>query len=157
MSDSAPLPPWEDLMAGRNCPLCRPREDSNAFSVKVAKLSVSTLYLDRNQVYRGYAILVFGGRHVTGIEHLTAQEYQDYMNDLRRAAQAISKTVSPDLMNYASLGNVVPHLHFHLIPRYRTDPRWGAPVWPSKLADMPRREPPEEELKALAAAIAENL
>jgi diadenosine tetraphosphate (Ap4A) HIT family hydrolase len=32
-------------------------------------------------------------------------------------------------MNYECLGNSSPHLHWHLIPRYIDDPRWGQPVW----------------------------
>jgi diadenosine tetraphosphate (Ap4A) HIT family hydrolase len=45
--------------------------------------------------------------------------------------------VQPDHINVAALGNVIPHLHWHVIPRYRDDPRWGAPIWPTNLADMP--------------------
>jgi diadenosine tetraphosphate (Ap4A) HIT family hydrolase len=39
-------------------------------------------------------------------------------------------------MNVESLGNVMPHLHWHVIPRYKTDPRWGAPIWPSDLREQ---------------------
>jgi diadenosine tetraphosphate (Ap4A) HIT family hydrolase len=46
------------------------------------------------------------------------------------------RTVQPDHVNLESLGNVVPHLHWHIVPRYRSDPRWGAPIWLTSLADM---------------------
>jgi diadenosine tetraphosphate (Ap4A) HIT family hydrolase len=40
-------------------------------------------------------------------------------------------------MNVAALGNLMPHLHWHIVPRYELDPRWGAPIWSFDLADMP--------------------
>lgn len=115
---------WDDLLAGRNCPFCQPRGERNEFSVRVAQLKVSTLYLDRSQLFRGYCALIFSARHVTGLEQLSDAEYADYTHDLRRAMKAIAAAVKPDHMNYASLGNSIPHLHYHIIPRYKSDPRW---------------------------------
>ena len=40
-------------------------------------------------------------------------------------------------MNYELLGNSDPHLHWHIIPRYKTDPRWGAPIWESDPPAIP--------------------
>lgn len=127
---------WSALIRGDDCPFCIPRADSNEHHEKVADLGVSTLYLLRNQTYRGYCTLVFNSRHVTGLEHLTQNEFEAFGADLRSAAQSIQATVAPDLMNYATLGNVIPHLHYHLIPRYKNDPRWGAPIWESDLSTM---------------------
>ena len=81
-------------------------------------------------------ILVFDRRHVVGLEQLSAEEFGAYMEDFRRAAKATAGVCQPDLMNYASLGNVVPHLHWHLVPRYRSDPRWGGPSYTTTEAEM---------------------
>ena len=113
------------------CPFCLPRQDNSRYWVKVASLPVSTLYLDRNQTYRGHCLLVFDRYHVEGLELLAADDYTRVMSDLRKAARAISAAHNPDLMNYASMGNVVRHLHWHIVPRYRSDPRWGAPIYTS--------------------------
>lgn len=118
------------------CPLCQPRPDDSAQWIKVRKLSVSTLYLDRNQTYRGHCQLVYDTAHVAGIEKLPAAEFSLLMGDLHRAAAAICRAVRPDHMNYASLGNVVPHVHWHLVPRYQTDPRWGSPIYKTEASDM---------------------
>jgi len=114
---------WENLLAGKDCPFCAPREDRNEFSVLVKKLSVSALYLDREQTYLGRCALIYS-KHKTGLEHLTDAEYGAFMGDLRRSMKAIAAAVMPDQMNYASLGNAIPHLHYHIIPRFKTDPRW---------------------------------
>jgi diadenosine tetraphosphate (Ap4A) HIT family hydrolase len=46
------------------------------------------------------------------------------------AAQAIEQIFNPVKMNFQLLGNLVPHLHTHLIPRYYGDPAPGRPIDP---------------------------
>lgn len=53
---------------------------------------------------------------------------------------AIRRHVSPDKMNLASLGNQVPHLHWHLIGRWRDDPFFPDPVWAPARRDAAGRE-----------------
>jgi diadenosine tetraphosphate (Ap4A) HIT family hydrolase len=144
---------WQSLIAGVDCPLCAPRPADTGGWTRVARLGCSTLYLDRNQTYRGHCQLVFDPRHVVGLENLTAEEYGGFLADARRAALAIVEVCRPDLMNYACLGNVMPHVHMHLVPRYRTDPRWGAPIYTSNLADMPVTRLTEAEYRDLAGFI----
>ena len=139
------------------CPLCAPRPDDSPHWLKVASLEASTLYLDRNQTYRGHCQLVFDGRHVEGLEHLRAGEHEALMRDLRRGAQAIAAVIQPDRMNYCSLGNVVPHLHWHLVPRQRSDPRWGMPIYTTDLADMRVTRLEEPVLHELAATLRQAL
>jgi diadenosine tetraphosphate (Ap4A) HIT family hydrolase len=136
-------------MSLNSCPLCLPRPDDSEHWIKVRKLSVATLYLDRNQTYRGHCQLVYDTEHVVGLENLPAPEFDSLMTDLHRAAGAISRACHPDLMNYASLGNVVPHVHWHLVPRYKTDPRWGAPIYTSDLSDMRVTRVSEAEYRIL--------
>ena len=121
--------PWEDRMSGAVCPFCLPRETIHAFNIEIAKLTTSTLYLGRTQVFRGYCILIFDPRHVTGLQELTSAENRAFADDLRHAAEAIDAAVHPDLLNYEVIGMGIPHLHWHIIPRYKSDPRWGYPVW----------------------------
>ena len=118
------------------CPFCAPRDGIDAFSIEVAPLSISTLYLDRNQTYRGQCVLIFDARHVEGLEALSRAEFNAFTLDLHVAARALTEVCDPDLMNYASLGNIIPHLHWHLVPRYRSDPRWGGPIYTTTWAEM---------------------
>jgi diadenosine tetraphosphate (Ap4A) HIT family hydrolase len=66
--------------------------------------------------------------HVTELYHLKPEDRQQYFEEMIRVAQALDKSFQPDKMNYFIFGNVVAHLHWHLIPRYKTDPSWGGPV-----------------------------
>ena len=140
-----------------HCPLCTPRPDDSGHWIRIGTLSVATLYLDRNQTYRGHCQLVFDPRHVEGLEQLEPDEYSRLMADLSVAARAIRAACRPDLMNYASLGNVVPHVHWHIVPRYRNDPRWGAPIYTTELADMRQTRLAEAEYLQLVADIRGHL
>jgi len=49
----------------------------------------------------------------------------------------------PTKINLASLGNMVPHLHWHVIARFEGDARWPAPVWAPKNQWADDKEAPE--------------
>src|SRR5215471_14975249 len=127
---------WDQFVRGIDCPLDAPRTSSNEHWDFVAQLSVSSLYLSTNQTYRGHCQLVFDPRHVTRLDELSAVEWREMSVDLHRAQRAIMRVVKADHINVESLGNFVPHLHWHIIPRYREDPRWGMPIWRDVFKDM---------------------
>lgn len=131
------------------CPACAPRPASNEHLLEIAPLSISTFYLNRDQRFRGYCLLIFDARHATGLEELSNAEYSAFMADLRRATQALRAVVQPDHMNYECLGNSVPHLHWHVVPRYRHDPRWGNPIWDEQALAGRQVRLPEAEMLAL--------
>jgi diadenosine tetraphosphate (Ap4A) HIT family hydrolase len=127
---------WEAFARGDGCPLDAPRPASNDHWDFVATLSVSSLYLATNQTYRGHCQLIFDPRHAAAPDQLSPDEWAAFCRDLYVAQRAIVRTVRPDHLNIESLGNVVPHLHWHIVPRYRGDPRWGSPIWLTALGDM---------------------
>ena len=127
---------WEAFARGEGCPLDSPRAASNDHWDFVAALSVSSLYLARNQTYRGHSQLIFDSRHAARPDQLSAAEWRSFCADLFEAQAAIMRAVRPHHINLESLGNVVPHLHWHIVPRYRDDPRWGSPIWLTSLGDM---------------------
>ena len=128
---------WQSLVEGSGCQMDAPRPASNDFWDLVAPLSVSSLYLAKNQTYRGQCSLIFDLRHAARPDQLSADEWAALCADLYVAQRAIVSVTHPDHVNVESLGNVVPHLHWHIIPRYVTDPRWGMPVWTTPLSAMP--------------------
>jgi diadenosine tetraphosphate (Ap4A) HIT family hydrolase len=100
---------------------------------------------------------VYDGAHVEGLEQLDAGDYARLTQDLRQAALAIFAVQRPDRMNYGSLGNVVAHVHWHLVPRYRDDPRWGAPIYTTDMRDMRVTRLEDAEYHAIAHRIREEL
>ena len=67
--------------------------------------------------------------HVREMTDLPEAGRQALMAVVFRVEQVMRDTLAPDKVNLASLGNQVDHLHWHVIPRYRTDARFPAPVW----------------------------
>jgi diadenosine tetraphosphate (Ap4A) HIT family hydrolase len=130
-----------------------PRPETNEHWDLVAALSISSLYLATNQTYRGHCQLVFDGRHACRADQLTRDEWHAFNDDLFTAQQAILHVMRPDHLNVELLGNVVPHLHWHIVPRYFGDPRWGMPIWTTPLSAMPETRLEEHDRNALIAAI----
>jgi diadenosine tetraphosphate (Ap4A) HIT family hydrolase len=143
----------DTLAAGQGCPFDAPRADHTAHWDLVARLTVSSWYLLHNQMYRGHGVLVFDPRHVTGLDQLTSPEWQNYAADLQRAVRAIAGACKPDHVNVESLGNVVPHLHWHVIPRYKNDGRWGQPIWAADVNAQPERRLAADDRKRLLGAL----
>ena len=148
---------WNSLLRGEGCPFEVPRPESSEHWDKVASLSVSSLYLHRVQTYRGYCVLVFDPRHATLLPELSREEREAFVADLCRAQEAIERAVRPDHFNVESLGNQIPHLHWHIVPRFKNDPRWGLPIWMNTEAEMPRVYLSDTERVELLKAIRGHL
>jgi diadenosine tetraphosphate (Ap4A) HIT family hydrolase len=127
-----PRTQWDALIRGEECPLCaecRSSEPINEYGYTITDLSLSRLRLARNQFVPGYCVLICA-KHVQEPYHLTFEERSLFFDDMLRAAQAIERVFNPVKMNFQLLGNLVPHLHAHLVPRYYGDPAPGRPIDP---------------------------
>jgi len=69
------------------------------------------------------------GRHVAEMTDLEPAERDRLMQVVFAVERALRELCGPDKMNLASFGNQVPHLHWHVIPRYRDDPHFPEPAW----------------------------
>jgi diadenosine tetraphosphate (Ap4A) HIT family hydrolase len=112
------------------------RPDETRWGVRIFAGQVSDAYLQRADIQRGYSIVVWRGRHVAEPTELSPNDAAAYWLEVVRVAQALEAHLKPVKMNYNVLGNSLPHLHTHLIPRYADDPR---PSWPFP---FPEEEPP---------------
>lgn len=109
--------------------------------LRIAELSSCYVLLNRDQYFPGY-VLVFSKEHVTELFHLAREDRQSVMEEVSRVAAALDRVFQPTKMNYELLGNMVPHLHWHLVPRYSGDPLWPRPIWSEPHAE--RHLGPEE-------------
>lgn len=119
---------WNARKRGEGCWFCGGHLDK-PFYVG----SAGDAYLERHAIARGHAIVVFRERHVADFTSLTAAEVAAYWGDVHTVARMIERVFSPCHMNYQLLGNLVPHLHVHVVPRYVDDPAPGRPLpWEPK-------------------------
>ena len=93
-------------------------------------------------------------RHVGEMTDLTPRERSRLMKVVFATESALRVVARPDKINLASLGNVVPHLHWHVIPRYLDDGHFPRPIWAQPVRSPRRRAAPDRRklarrLKAL--------
>jgi diadenosine tetraphosphate (Ap4A) HIT family hydrolase len=113
-----------------SCSFCQKIERAAALDADelIAELSHSIVLLGPWQFYRGYSLVV-ARRHATELADLEKDDRQGYFDNMCRVAKAIGEIFKPRKLNYELLGNQVPHLHWHLFPRYSGDPDIWRPVW----------------------------
>ena len=80
--------------------------------------------------YPGFCRVIWN-RHVQEMTDLHDKERDAYMRVVFSVEGAVRAALQPDKINLASFGNMTPHLHWHVIPRYRTDKNFPQPVWGS--------------------------
>jgi len=143
---------WADLIQGIGCAMCEGgRPESDDFGVRVLAGRYADAYLQRAEVQRGYTVVIWRGRHVTEPTELSEAEAAGYWAEVLRVSRALLAVYRPLKMNYETLGNSLPHLHTHLIPRFADDPAPGRPF--PLPPGTPRARIPEDRLLAEAAAL----
>lgn len=117
-------------MESPDCPFCRKlaRLEELPPHEVVWRFPHSVALLGPWQFYRGYCLLV-SRRHAAELSHLADDERAAFLAEMCLLARAIEEAFRPHKLNYELLGNQVPHLHWHLFPRYGSDPERLKPVW----------------------------
>lgn len=82
-------------------------------------------------------------RHVAEMSDLGPNDAHHALDVLLATERAVRRTVRPDKINLASLGNMVPHLHWHVIPRWQDDSHFPAPIWAGAQRPAITRHVPE--------------
>lgn len=107
-----------------DCLYCRQDQRLADLMIEVAPLQVSTLYLFKEQTYRGRTVVAYRG-HVNELFELSEPELALFMRDVARAARAMKTAFNPAKINYGAYSDKLPHLHMHLVPKYTDGPSWG--------------------------------
>lgn len=84
--------------------------------------------------YPGFCRVILK-RHVKEMTGLAPDERARLMNAVWKTEQAVRDVMRPDKINLASLGNVVPHLHWHVVPRFLHDRHFPNPIWGEALRE----------------------
>jgi diadenosine tetraphosphate (Ap4A) HIT family hydrolase len=78
--------------------------------------------------YPGFCRAIWNA-HVKEMTDLTEDQRARFMRVVFTVETALRELLHPDKVNLASLGNVTPHLHWHVIPRFVGDPHFPNPIW----------------------------
>ena len=113
-----------------NCPICT--ADNEEILWRNDKLRVIAVH---NEANAPAFCRVIWQNHVAEMTDLDAAERAELMETVYRVESAMRQVFKPAKINLASLGNVVPHLHWHVIARFADDANFPAPIWAA--AQMP--------------------
>ena len=108
---------WRALRDGTGCPIClagAPRD-------VIADWPTTWVTAGRETPLPGYACVV-SKRHVVEPFELSGGERQSFWDEAMAAARTLDELFAPVKLNYEIHGNVIPHLHLHLWPRFEDDP-----------------------------------
>lgn len=94
----------------------------------LAELDLSVAYLNEDQFFPGWTVLVLK-RHATELFELSAPERAGLIEEVSTVARALAVAFDAMKVNYAFLGNQLPHMHWHLVPRRADDPAPREAIW----------------------------
>jgi diadenosine tetraphosphate (Ap4A) HIT family hydrolase len=135
------------MIALGDCPLCRPPGADLLWrngQLRVVRVD--------DGLYPGY-IRVIWHDHVAEMTELQDAARDEMMRTVWRVEQVQRDILQPHKVNLAQFGNMVPHLHWHIIPRWRDDPHFPDAVW----APVAVRSPSELESWATRKMHIENI
>ncbi|MCE4557845.1 HIT family protein [Roseateles cellulosilyticus] len=132
-----------------SCPLCT--GDGGLVVVRTPKFRVVRV-IDE-PAHPAFYRLIWND-HVAEFSDLQAPDRQACMDAVVAIEQALRALLAPTKINLASLGNVVPHLHWHVIARFADDSQFPAPIWA-----VPQRSavPRALDLAAVDARVAASI
>lgn len=126
-------------MTGSPCKACLglwpPKDDF------IADCGQTAAYLHDDQFFNGWTVLVLK-RHATELFQLSRDERAGLIDEVASVAHHLTKEFEAVKINYELLGNQLPHIHWHVIPRLANDPAPLEPVWRITHArqSLPERE-----------------
>ncbi len=117
-----------------DCELCE--QDGGILLLRTEKFRViRAVDVDHPAFYR-----VIWNEHVSEWTDLLPADRSDLMQAVAKVETVLREVLQPTKINLASLGNMVPHLHWHVIARYEWDARWPASIWAPKQRDVSNAE-----------------
>ncbi len=108
-----------------DCFYCQKDQRLHDLMIEIAQLDASTVFLFKEQTYRGRCLVAYKG-HVNELFELSDADRNAFMKDVARVAGAMSKAFGAKKINYGAYSDKLAHLHFHLIPKYVDGPSYGS-------------------------------
>ncbi|HBF36460.1 MAG TPA: HIT family protein [Firmicutes bacterium] len=137
----------------QKCFYCMKDARLDNLMVEVCRLNKSTVYLFKDQTFPGRCVVAYHD-HCAELFQLPPSELHEYMDEVAQVAEVIFKNLKPNKINYAILGDLVPHTHVHLVPKYENGPLWGEAFCAKPL---PVKTLPNDEFEELKKLLAKGL
>lgn len=103
-------------------------ERLKADTFEVCNLHLCKVLLMDDQTYP-WVILVPKKINTVELTDLSSENQHILMSEIVHVSEVLKDITEADKMNVATLGNVVPQLHIHVIARFKSDAAWPAPIW----------------------------
>ncbi|MFO1053850.1 MAG: HIT family protein [Planctomycetota bacterium] len=131
----------------RPCPLCA--SDAGMVLYRDARLRI---VLADEPDWPGFCRVIWNA-HVAELTDLDRGGREHVLRAVCATESALRTLLAPDKINLASLGNLVPHLHWHVVPRWRDDSHFPNPIWGVARRGGRRREFDADTLASLRTRI----
>ena len=128
-----------DVTRRLSCELCR--QEGGTLVARTLKLRV--VRVNDNPDHPGFYRVIWND-HVAEFSDLTAADRTICMDAVALVESLMRAQLRPTKINLASLGNVVPHLHWHVIARYADDKHFPNPIWGTLQRQAPHQHPVHE-------------
>jgi diadenosine tetraphosphate (Ap4A) HIT family hydrolase len=129
---------------------------------KIKEYKFWDINIHENQGYLGRTVVWCRRDNAQDLTEATPEEYAELLVVIKDLKKALETLFQPDWFNYALLGNVSPHLHCHVIPRYKGPREFGGmtftdPLWGFNYQTDPKFVTPPELLAQVQSKIKETL
>lgn len=109
-----------------DCFYCENGEKLQSLMIEIVKLEAATIYLNRDQKHKGRLIITLNS-HKREYFEIEETERNQYFKEVSLTAAALDKVYKPDKINYATFGDLVSHVHIHMVPKHKDGLQWGKP------------------------------
>ena len=119
-----------------DCPICAAQNEE--ILLQTPNLRVIAVH---NEANAPAFCRVIWQHHVAEMTDLQPAERAELMDVVYKVEAAMRQVLQPEKINLASFGNVVPHLHWHVIARFQDDACFPAPIWAAAMREATFRLP----------------
>lgn len=130
-----------------DCVLCHPQKENVVWKNKELRV----IQVD-DPLFPGYFRVIWN-KHIAEMSDLTDDERQLLEKVLLTVEKVVREQMQPDKINWAQFGNMVPHLHWHIVARYRDDSHFPESIWGLKQREVAEEKVQQLKTKANNAAV----
>lgn len=139
-------------MKSNNCFYCTKDGEIKNLMIKICTIDCADIYFFKDQKHLGRCVVALD-EHYTEMHQIPEEKLSRFMKVVAKVSSAVSKLFKADKINYAVYGDLVPHFHFHIVPKKKDELQWGKPF----TDDIEKRFLSDEEYSKYIKLIYEKL